>query len=377
MKRVLVIADDLTGAAEIGGIAVRYRLATELVGDVPFNPEAACTVIDTDSRNRSGEDAAAIVKRAAEASHGAAFDLIYKKTDSVMRGPILAELEAAMEAFRRSKVLLIPQNPSRGRTIRDGQYYVDDVPLDKTAFACDPEHPAKSANVLDLLGQSNRYGTYCLAPHNDLPERGIALGEACKVDEVRQWAAHFSPVTLPAGGADFFQAILEANGLQPSRPYHVKLGSGPQLFVCGSASAYSRQLIELARAHGVPVCSEPQDVSDWIDCACRAMQRNSRALMIIDQPMDRRPGASQWLETMLAQAAAAVIHRHGNFNLLVDGGSTASALCATMGWKRFIIDGELEPGVVQMRVADDKSRQRLIVKPGSYPWPESVWQQPR
>jgi hypothetical protein len=42
-----------------------------------------------------------------------------------------------------------------------------------------------------------------------------------------------------------------------------------------------------------------------------------------------------------------------------------------MGWTDFDIEGEFAPGVVSMRVASG-SAPRIIVKPGSYRWPDAV-----
>src|SRR5439155_544492 len=73
-----------------------------------------------------------------EPSH---FDLIYKKIDSALRGPVLAEVQASMNQRRLDTALLLPQNPSRGRTIESGQYLINGVPIDQTDFARDPDHP--------------------------------------------------------------------------------------------------------------------------------------------------------------------------------------------------------------------------------------------
>src|SRR3954447_23706741 len=117
MLKVLVIADDLTGAAEIAGVGLRYGLPTRLVRERPTKVEQGLTVLDTDSRTLDPSDAATAVREFVQELRGQPFDLIYKKTDSVMRGPVLAEVEALMAAFGRTGALLVPQNPSRGRTV--------------------------------------------------------------------------------------------------------------------------------------------------------------------------------------------------------------------------------------------------------------------
>src|SRR5438874_911312 len=151
MIRALAIADDLTGAAEIAGLGVRYGLPTQLTRRSSARPTAALTVIDTDSRLLPPSDAASTVSDSIQHLPTRNFDIIYKKTDSLMRGPLLAEIEALMAALDKRAAILVAQNPSRGRTVQGGEYRIDGVPLHKTSLANDPEYPATSANVSALL----------------------------------------------------------------------------------------------------------------------------------------------------------------------------------------------------------------------------------
>jgi uncharacterized protein YgbK (DUF1537 family) len=88
---------------------------------------------------------------------------------------------------------------------------------------------------------------------------------------------------------------------------------------------------------------------------------------MIPQPVDR--SASQRLQSALADLAADVLNQQPVENLLLEGGATASAVCRGMGWNGFDVTGEFAPGVVRLLAG----RQNLIIKPGSYPWPASIW----
>src|SRR6476620_10457313 len=96
MKRALVIADDLTGAAEIAGIGHRYGLATTLLRSRPQAIGYGLTVIDTDSRLLDRSTGANLVANFTRELDRSDFDLVYKKTDSVLRGNIAAELGSIM-----------------------------------------------------------------------------------------------------------------------------------------------------------------------------------------------------------------------------------------------------------------------------------------
>ena len=76
----------------------------------------------------------------------------FQKTDSALRGNIAAELGVLLEITARVRAVFVPANPSRGRTIRGGEYWIGDTPLHETDFARDPQHPSTTANVAARLG---------------------------------------------------------------------------------------------------------------------------------------------------------------------------------------------------------------------------------
>jgi hypothetical protein len=76
---------------------------------------------------------------------------------------------------------------------------------------------------------------------------------------VRRWAerAIAAHGVLPAGGADFFTALLAARGLTPTRPFLDALPPGRTLFVCGSSPAFSGGVLARAQAEQIPLCPMP------------------------------------------------------------------------------------------------------------------------
>jgi uncharacterized protein YgbK (DUF1537 family) len=387
MISALAIADDFTGAAEIAGIGLRYGLPTRLLRAAPTRPHSGpgLTVLDTDSRDLTADDAARKVAQFVRHLRAADYQLIYKKTDSVLRGPVLAEVQSLLHALGRSTSLLVPQNPSRGRTVIEGIYMIEGMPLDTTTFAQDPEHPAKSARVLDLIGTSPlahqpvRY----LGPKESLRHTGVVMGGAANAKEIASWAAKSDERTLPAGGADFFRALLERDGLSATRKFETTLPGHGALFVNGSASAHAKELMRRAGSAGITVCPMPgavysgdaagrEAIVEWEEQVLAALKGDARAVATIGRPLDRVHGASGRLLTALVELAAHVLGKHRVAHVFADGGATASAVARKMTWNDFDVTGELASGVVRLRVSGSRE-QHLVVKPGSYTWPESVW----
>src|SRR5438105_11986422 len=89
----IAIADDLTGALEVGAKFAEYGLPATIVTDLSSLPVRASPVlvIDTETRHVSAGDALARTRQVATFAREHSPTLIYKKTDSTLRGNIAAE----------------------------------------------------------------------------------------------------------------------------------------------------------------------------------------------------------------------------------------------------------------------------------------------
>ena len=98
MPRILVIADDFTGAAEIGGIAHLYGLSVKLKTNLSEADSSGddVLVLDTNTRSLSPHEASKAIKTVFKDFDLSVFNFIYKKVDSVLRGPIIPEIKAIL-----------------------------------------------------------------------------------------------------------------------------------------------------------------------------------------------------------------------------------------------------------------------------------------
>ena len=115
---ILVLADDLSGAAELAGIAFAHGLTAEVQTELQPRTEAQVICLDTDTRRLEPEAAAAGLRKLTRRIKAASPEFIFKKTDSALRGNIAAELGVLLEITARVRAVFVPANPSRGRTIR-------------------------------------------------------------------------------------------------------------------------------------------------------------------------------------------------------------------------------------------------------------------
>jgi uncharacterized protein YgbK (DUF1537 family) len=132
-------------------------------------------------------------------------DLIYKKIDSVLRGYVLDELKTQMELTGLNKGFIMPANPSLGRTIIAGKYFIDGKQIHETGFVDDPEFPVISSSINKILDDDS----VKVQKHTEfLPARGIMVGEAKNENDINEWAKKLDSSWVLAGAGDFYTALL-------------------------------------------------------------------------------------------------------------------------------------------------------------------------
>lgn len=380
-----VIADDLSGAAEIGALGLRHGLTAEIICRGRPSGRAKLVCIDTDSRSSAPEEAARRTAKAARLLREAGADWIYKKVDSVLRGHITAELEAMAGALDLPRAFIVPANPSRGRVIRNGRYYVEGRPIHETEFARDPEHPRTSSKVLELLEPSMTFPVKVVRRREELPPNGIAVGEATRSVDLEKWAARRFERTAFGGAAEFFAALLRLEGYElqeKSEEKEESLAEISELFVCGSTSKAGRSFVGAARAKKVPVFSLPSELAwgaEFSDIAKRAVakraiaafRQSNRVILNVGLPTLRGAEAARMLTSHLVQLAEMVLADANVTHVYAEGGATAAALVQRMGWERLTVLRELAPGVARLGVVGNRSTV-LAIKPGSYVWPADI-----
>jgi uncharacterized protein YgbK (DUF1537 family) len=183
-----VIADDLTGAAELGAVGRRLGLKAEILCNDQPSAAADLVCMDTDSRSCTPAEAAKRASTAAKLLQSAGARWIYKKVDSVLRGNVTAEVEAVMQQLGYNRALVLPANPSLGRIIRDGEYFVHGKPIHRTEFAHDPEYPRRSAQVLRMLDAPQHFLMRLANGALEVPDNTLLVGQADSSEKVRAWA---------------------------------------------------------------------------------------------------------------------------------------------------------------------------------------------
>ncbi len=381
---ILVLADDITGAAEIAGIAIANGRKTILsVKGIPGNLDGdSVVVVATDIRSGNRDEARKETERLclsiknlpAEFGRGL---VIYKKTDSVLRGHISTELSVIMKRLGFKNTLLVAQNPSKGRVISNGEYFISGTPLDETMFSVDPEFPAFTSRATELVGRD-----FCrtLNVHGSIDENlaGIIyVADATSKDELQAQAVKMREGTLAAGGADFFEALLNDND-----PFKCDCGSakdidnfgscanGKILVVCGSTQTKSISGTPLMQRKKTTERCIPEDVFEgaspdvWINGLCDVYASVESLILRVGEHKVKGAEYARRIRGVMASAVKRMIKEAAPDRLMIEGGATAFSVLSALGWAEFEVSREYSPGVVGMVHGNTE----VVLKPGSYRW---------
>lgn len=312
---ILAIADDLTGALEVGakfaggGFAARVTTATNVSG-VPDTP---VLVVDTESRHLTETDSRTAVRDTVERLRHFRPWLVYKKTDSTLRGNIAAELRGLVDVFPEKAILYAPAYPAMGRVVRGGRLFVNGVPVHETAFSQDPLNPIRDSDIRTVLGTLT---ATVVDGESDLDIQEVARS-ACRSEAPPLLVG---PAALAGALVDFLPLSRGSVRAFPEIPRC--------LVINGSLHPVSASQIAFAKDHG---CFE----NGW---------------RLFDSGLTGGEGMSRAFHT--GQLVRGLLAESKTDAVIVFGGDTAFGIHHAFGSPVFDPYGEIFPGVPMSRCGD-------------------------
>ena len=405
MIKLLVIADDLTGANDTGVQFARQGINTFVTVELDINisalpPGLEVLVVDTESRHLPADEAANRVRKVVESGRTAGVDYFYKKTDSTLRGNLGAELDAALAASGCRALAFIPAFPKAGRYTRGGLQYIGDELLHQSRFALDPLEPITSSTVRDILAvQTNR----SIASVNRTGKRpGGSEPSAdteivifdCENDsdllEIGETLRARNLLGLTAGSAGFAGVMPQL--LEIPRNFHdPHQPEGPLLILSGSLNKTSLDQADYAEKKGIEsyllsrnlLMATTDEAVEEISRLRETLGRKAAAGENVilrstapgEDPNDLLPAThdNQDLKNACSRAAlnmgkiaAAALEDPGFNSLAVFGGDTLISVLEAMGASGVHPMEEISPGIVVSRISGASRDLTLISKAGGF-----------
>ena len=376
------IADDLTGATDLGVNLTREGLSVIQANGVPDHdlPPADAVIVALKSRTIPPDDAVAqslawLRERGAERIY-----FKYCSTfDSTPRGNIGPVTEALQEALGAGIVPTTPAYPRTERTVYRGHLFVGDLLLSQTGMRHHPLTPMTDANLVTLLGAQARgrvglvafdavhAGTAAVrARLAALEHQGFrhAIVDAVDDRHLEAAALAFAELPLCAGGAGLGVGLARALRAAPkvsndawARPDTVPATA----WLFGSCSEATRRQLESARSQDGGVCLRLDPLALAADpghaarIAAQAAQNvGSRPVIVYATAGPKDIAAAQ---SALGAARVAILVENafrtvarslvaaGARAFIVAGGETAGAVVDALGVHALAIGPEIDPGV--------------------------------
>ncbi len=158
--KIVVIADDLTGANDTGVQFAKQGLKTIVLMRVPGSLselDEDVLVVDTQSRALSPAEAyQKVTETALLFKNRDQFQTLYKKIDSTLRGNLGTEIDAIMDVCGLELAIVAPAFPRNGRITVGGCHFLGNAPLEATEIARDPLCPVSESHIPTLLAKQTK-----------------------------------------------------------------------------------------------------------------------------------------------------------------------------------------------------------------------------
>ena len=260
MLRLLMIADDFTGALDTGVQLAAHGIPTQVV--VGQADLSACSstvlVVDTETRHLPAAKAAKAVEELTRSAVENGVGCIYKKTDSALRGNIGAELAALLKASGARNLPFLPAFPQIGRTTEKGVHYIKGVPVNESPFGIDPFEPVRCAEVTKLIHLQTDVPAQSLQPGETAADKtGILVYDAATAADLeaagQQLFQNGTPPVL-AGCAGFAAFLPELLGLSDGSVVETPQLDPRLLVLCGSVNPITLRQMDTPKRQALPAC---------------------------------------------------------------------------------------------------------------------------
>jgi uncharacterized protein YgbK (DUF1537 family) len=398
MVDTLIVADDLTGAADCAIASASAGADTMVVIDRNHNPQGASVVsVDVNTRSMGRREAELAVAGAVRQFYARGTRILYQKMDSTLRGHWPSETrrvrEAAAEVLGYAPLAIVaPAFPGTRRATVEGRVFVDGTPLEETEIytsagltgSSDLRARLKEVGLnAELAGlQRAALGAEALrARLLELMEAGCeaAVCDAGTEEDLIVVAA--ASLALPrrvlwVGSAGLMRALVSAGrgDFALAAPSVRRVQDRPILVVVGSARGVSRAQFEAlaqepsVRSLIIPVsllrrgpdidrvAGYARALEDALSCAC-----DIAVTIEADDSID--PDEGPRIAAALAELVAPRLADVGG--AVMTGGETARAILVRGGVPSLKMLGEIEPGVA-VGVAVQDVAIPVITKAGAF-----------
>jgi 4-hydroxythreonine-4-phosphate dehydrogenase len=398
MRQILIIADDLSGAADCGMACAGSGLHTVvMLGNSVRAAEADVLSVDADTRGldakRAVWETAMLMRRYMSSRE----QVVFKKLDSTLRGNVGAELAAVLTTQRAAitqpehiVAVLAPAFPANGRTTRQGKQLLNGKPLEEMEIW--QRNGIQGSSYIPAMLERAGMRSVVLpletirSSNGNLHQEMTRLAEGLDVlvcdaetdqdlQAIAKATVSLGHNTVWAGSAGLAYHLPKAIALTStiSADSDQALASGPTLFVVGSSAAVSREQVRTLASSSdlVTIIIPPGDLLSGLEkrreherLLAEAFSGTSDIVVMLGTEDKLKIDAGRLLSSALAQMIVPHYNKVGA--LVITGGETARLVLQTWGVTGLRLVKELEPGLPFSITENWTRRLPVITKAGDF-----------
>ena len=379
------IADDFTGATDLGGFLVKQGFRTIQLNGIPDRnvaiPEVDALVVALKSRTIAPDAAITQSLEALEflqQLHCEQFYFKYCSTfDSTEKGNIGPVMDALLEALGAEFTIACPALPVNGRSVYQGHLFVNGVILNESGMQHHPLTPMTDPNLVRFLGKQVKrkvglvpfevvdQGADAIQTFfHELQATGhrYAVVDAVSESQLNAIGQAVKDLKLITGGSGLsinLAANFELPSLSEKTAARLPKIPGNGVILSGSCSVRTQEQVAQAEKLFPSFYLDPcqlQKEPGWVEEAIQwALTQIPKSPVLIYttgppekvQEIQKALGEDQAGEiielalTMVAQALA----KTGVRKFVIAGGETSGAIVKALGMSQMQIGPEIAPGV--------------------------------
>jgi uncharacterized protein YgbK (DUF1537 family) len=384
-KKLLIVADDFTGSNDTGvqlskrDIRTIVTTSINAVNEMILNNDAL--VIDTESRFDLSKEAYYKTYKIGKNLKELIEQIdVYNKIDSTFRGNIGAEISGLIDGTGIETVFLAPALPDAGRTIKNGEIFVNGKSILCTEYASDPKTPVKFNSISDIINiqtdkkVGNVYLECIRSGVEDLKNRINELIKSfCQIivfdsennedlEIIAQVLKSLNINSIYSGSAGFASALSK---------YYVKKEVNAQLIltVAGSVSNVTRRQldyvidnssVEVINLNYQNIFANPENelfslmthLKNNHQSTCDIIIRSTQSKEDVQKAFDAaeiegvsEESASEKILKFLSVLAKLIIEEYKIKGLFLTGGDTAIHIIDELNIRGFSIINEIQAGI--------------------------------
>ena len=379
----MVLADDLTSAAEAGGHAASAgRRATVVVWDASKGPDWSSAGQDHDLVECLDLNTRALDPASAARAHATALGMVdatgrmvYKTVDSSLRGNWAEEIAATLTASNRRICVLAPAYPEFDRHTRSGVQFVSGVPTNEGPAGSDPVRPVTEARIwvplaaagLDVVrvsAEENLSTVLTTAMGVDKDVRTVVVVDAWTPEHLSSIASTIEPFgseIVVAGSPGLFEALLPTPALgcldaHGGRNTHT-------LTAVGSLHPSSRAQVSISSGAGYRSSPHmPTHRASTLTSELEAILEARGRAVVVTSPSADGPSPLP----VMSEAVAEIVSGPREVGLVLVGGDTARSVLGDAQVRAISASGVVTPGVPVLLLTLPLGRRQIITKAGGF-----------